>query len=232
LTLAWLAGNESITHCHQVSPTFLEQNCGVIEMRRLRMICPISCGCHEDVGDRVGFFGSGDWGCPNSCKALRSAAIAYTDHFGTPGWPGSACVDMTAPSMLNQSSHFSKWFRSWVVGLFQYLRSNLDSFRQVTTANVKFAAGFFFNENVTENITDHIVTGAMAKTIMSGSWELMPGVPHPYDQEGCAYLTGFVFQWLLGIDPCRSEHFRSLTLYCPVACACGSMVGCPGSCTP
>eukprot|EP00928_Gymnodinium_smaydae_P032048 TRINITY_DN23324_c0_g2_i1.p1 TRINITY_DN23324_c0_g2~~TRINITY_DN23324_c0_g2_i1.p1 ORF type:complete len:1265 (-),score=241.32 TRINITY_DN23324_c0_g2_i1:304-4029(-) len=248
LTLSSIVGNPDIKHCEQI-PFESLYLCNKMENRLLREICPLRCGCHSPVGYHVGFFGSGDWGCPDACDALRSARTRFDSENNNALEKTRGCDDVSASSLLPfdekayneinpmnfDFTDISLWFTPYIDGLFSYLFRDLQSFTQVVHRNVQLLGEFGILPSSTVGpLIQWILSGNIKDTILSGTWELMPGFPHPFAKTGCEYMTSWLIQWMFGFDACGSAgaEYRTLRYYCPDSCGCGAMSGCPTKCLP
>merc|ERR1711879_1133133 len=72
--------------------------------------------------------------------------------------------------------------------------------------------------------------GALLSVMLGGAWEFMPGVPHPRNLTGCDYLASSELKFILGMDLCSPEYYRSIRDICPISCGCGTMPECPFAC--
>merc|ERR1712157_605768 len=69
-------------------------------------------------------------------------------------------------------------------------------------------------------LVEWVTSGNMARSLLDGEWNLMPGMPHPRGLTGCEYLTSFEFNALLNSDLCESERHSSIKFLCPLSCGC------------
>jgi hypothetical protein len=69
-------------------------------------------------------------------------------------------------------------------------------------------------------LTNWVISGNMSQSILSGSWEMLPGVPHPRGLTGCDFLTSFEITALLNTNLCSAETYASIKSLCPVSCGC------------
>jgi len=217
LTLGWLVGDASVRTCNQLSSSRLYDLCGDINMSSLRAICPQTCGCTSYFGMPAGFFTAGPWGCSDTCTGEQvqnqNAFSVYFEH-------ARECKDIEPEAFFSRYQDIVPWFRQYIKGLFQYLKRDQASFDAHVDERLRWS----------DTLAEHIKTGAMVETILSGTWELIPGRAHPKGKKGCEYLTSVEINGLLGVDLCEDGLFRSLRFYCPVSCRCGSQNECPKTC--
>ena len=77
----------------------------------------------------------------------------------------------------------------------------------------------------------HIISGGMVEGLLGGTWELMPGVPHPRNLTGCAFLASYEFAILMNTVMCIPGEQRSIRNICPVSCHCTRLAtDCPFAC--
>ncbi|CAK0878954.1 unnamed protein product [Prorocentrum cordatum] len=82
-------------------------------------------------------------------------------------------------------------------------------------------------------LVDHVSTGALGRALVSGIWELSPGLAHPRGLTGCAFLASYEVTSLLNLDLCSDGVHAPLRWFCPEACGCDpsySMSQCPVAC--
>jgi hypothetical protein len=105
-------------------------------------------------------------------------------------------------------------------GLFETLLAT-PGFEDAVTQIVKHKSNLIRvpDENKTALIS-WVISGNMSQSILSGSWEMLPGVPHPRGLKGCAFLTSFEITALLNTNLCSAETYASLKSLCPIACGC------------
>uniref|UniRef100_A0A7S2AN26 Uncharacterized protein n=1 Tax=Alexandrium andersonii TaxID=327968 RepID=A0A7S2AN26_9DINO len=76
-----------------------------------------------------------------------------------------------------------------------------------------------------------IVNGSFLENVLNGHWDLLPGHPHPRGLQGCQFWTSWEVAFILGVNFCSAEKFRSLRPYCPTSCDCHrGMMQCPPLC--
>jgi hypothetical protein len=131
------------------------------------------------------------------------------------------CVDNLLEECRNMDLP-SFWFLLYVRGLFQYLTSMTDFKNRVHEVLSQTSLDLFTNMDTSteEELKEWIVNGSMAKSMVDGNWELMPGYAHPRSRTGCEYLASFEIKALLGIDLCAPESFMSIRFICPQTCGC------------
>lgn len=127
--------------------------------------------------------------------------------------------------------YIPRWLHGYINGLIAL--SSLDSsfsesVRRVATT---FEQLGHIQLGTSGRLWQHVVSRGIADTIVSGSWEIMPGSPHPRNLSGCPYLASFELQKLLRRDLCNPTDIRSIRHICPVTCGCGSMEDCPYVCS-
>jgi len=124
-------------------------------------------------------------------------------------------------------------FLLYARGLFDYLLS-LSGFRDSVTEVVgKDYAGIAPDEAQMAELVDHVSTGALGRALVSGIWELSPGLAHPRGLTGCAFLASYEVTSLLNLDLCSDGVHAPLRWFCPEACGCDpsySMSQCPVAC--
>ncbi|CAK0827702.1 unnamed protein product [Prorocentrum cordatum] len=124
-------------------------------------------------------------------------------------------------------------FLFYVRGLFEYLTSLSGFNDSVTEVVEKDYAGVNPDEGMMADLIEHVATGAMGRALVSGIWELMPGLAHPRGLSGCDFLASYEVTSLLNLDACADGDHTSLRFFCPKACGCGSSFGmdeCPVAC--
>merc|ERR1712061_461154 len=136
-------------------------------------------------------------------------------------------------------TNFRSYYSIYVHSLFEYLQSKVG-FRQ----RVDFSAtGLFLyttrfpysSQEIIGEVVEHYASGEAVNTLLSGGWEIMPGMPQPLGLNGCDYLASIEITALLTVDLCNPEgRFTSIRKWCPVACGClrpnGWAEECPFSC--
>ncbi|CAK0838547.1 unnamed protein product [Prorocentrum cordatum] len=83
------------------------------------------------------------------------------------------------------------------------------------------------------DLIEPVATGAIGRALVSGIWELMPGLAHPRGLSGCDFLASYEVTSLLNLDACADGDHTSLRFFCPKACGCDSSFGmdeCPVAC--
>jgi len=122
---------------------------------------------------------------------------------------------------------------TYVRGLFEYLTSLSGFNDSVTEVVEKDYAGVNPDEGMMADLIEHVATGAMGRALVSGIWELMPGLAHPRGLSGCDFLASYEVTSLLNLDACADGDHTSLRFFCPKACGCDSSFGmdeCPVAC--
>jgi len=200
-------------------------------------------------------FGSEAYGCPSSCVALRTAYDGFrSDHAGTtfPDMTTLGCEDATHLALTNPSIDFNtfpavnedgmlipydrdtvylpRWLHSYLTGLFSVLLQESTFSAYVRTGAFDFVSWGLIPEGWQTYLWEHVESAEIVQTILSGSWELMPGIPHPRNLTGCSYLASYELIILLGRDLCDASDFRSIKNICPQTCRCGAMPECPAVC--
>jgi len=131
------------------------------------------------------------------------------------------CVDNLVDECQNMDVP-SFWYLLYVKGLFEYLTSKTDFDHRVREVLTKTTLDLTTNmgPEAELELVDWIVNGSMAKSMVDGNWELMPGYAHPRGRTGCEYLSSFEIKALLGIDLCATKDFMSMKFLCPQTCGC------------
>lgn len=105
-------------------------------------------------------------------------------------------------------------------GLFETLLFH-PGFEDTVTRIVKHPSGIIaVPANNKTALVEWVTSGSMPQSILSGSWEMLPGVPHPRGLTGCAFLTSFEITALLNTDMCSTETYASIKPLCPESCGC------------
>jgi len=124
-------------------------------------------------------------------------------------------------------------FLFYAKGLFEYLMSTSGFQDSVTEVVEKDYAGINPNESMVTDLIEHVATGAMGRALVSGTWELMPGLAHPRGLSGCDFLASYEVKSLLNLDVCADGVYTNLRFFCPKTCGCDSSFGmdeCPIAC--
>lgn len=131
------------------------------------------------------------------------------------------CVDTLSDTCRNMDLP-SFWYLLYVKGLFEYLTSMTDFESRVREVLSQTSLDLMTNMDpeTQDQLAKWIVDGSMAKSMVDGNWELMPGYAHPRGRTGCEYLASFEIKALLGIDLCAPESFMSIKYLCPRTCGC------------
>jgi len=96
----------------------------------------------------------------------------------------------------------------YVRGLFDYSMSKPGFQDGVANVVREDYAGIAISEDMQNTLVQHISTGAMGRALANGSWDLMPGLPHPRGLTGCAFLTSYEITSLLNLDLCAEGRCR------------------------
>jgi hypothetical protein len=239
-----LMKNTSIEACADVSWHY----CTLREMTQLRALCPVRCNCHvpptyELVGNKkalAGYFQSPQGGCPQSCQPQleTSNTIRFVQGNAT-----GRCTDLEADDIVLKGSTRMKsssqcfvnntidadcselppkafWWLTFVAGLFEHLTADVAFPDIVNDTVTQSDSHFAVSSSTKPALVEWVSTGKMAQSFLDGSWDLMPGVPHPRGLRGCDYLTSFEVRSLLNTDLCSTEEYSSISFMCPVSCGC------------
>jgi hypothetical protein len=239
-----LMENTSIESCDDVSWHY----CTRREMSQLRALCPVRCNCHvpptyviEGRKAFAGYFQSPQGGCPQSCqkKLETSNEISFVtgesplargsvgkctdleqDEFFSFG-SADCLVDKTvAPDCSELPSAKAFWWLTFVAGLFEHLTADV-AFRDIVSDMVMQSGSHLdVPSTMKPEFVEWVSNGSMAQSLLDGTWDLMPGVPHPRGLKGCAYLTSFEVRSLLNTDLCSAGEYSSIRFMCPVSCGC------------
>jgi len=253
-----ILGNDSVTSCishfHLVAPL-----CGQHDQIKLRTYCPIACGCRDVFYDMLADFsgwpstayGSAAFGCPAGCARYREAVSEFN------AMSGEACVDTPAESLIfhgidgiteldsvplvDESGDIIAWPYSTVT-VPRWLAGYLRSIQQRNEAHSSYNASMYLATQESVNVGwisqehqvplwQHIISGGMVETVLGGTWEFMPGVPHPRNLTGCAFLASYEFGGMMNTILCVPEEQRSIRNMCPVSCHCTRLASeCPYAC--
>lgn len=209
-----------------------------------------------DIGDFTGWpatvFGSSEYGCPAACISFRAAVSSFLLEQNDPDMAiGSRCMDVPVGYLTNpdvrwrtfrsvnedgpipydsNSIYIPRWLHGYITGLHALLMYDSSFSESVWKQAHDFELWGLIEPGTADALWEHIISGGIVDTIVSGTWELMPGSPHPRNLTGCAYLASYELTVLLGRDLCEVGHIRSIRNVCPVTCGCGSMAECPAAC--
>jgi hypothetical protein len=238
-----LMENTSIESCDDVSWHY----CTRREMAQLRALCPVRCSCHvpptyELLGKKTlaGYFQSPQGGCPQSCQKqletsneisfvtgespLARGSVGKCTDLGQDKFVsfGSAdcLVDKTVASDCSDLPPEAFWWLTFVAGLFEHLTADVAFPDIVNDMVMQSGSHLDVPSNMKPEFVEWVSNGSMAQSLLDGSWDLMPGVPHPRGLTGCAYLTSFEVRSLLNTDLCSAEEYSSIRFMCPVSCGC------------
>jgi len=221
--------------------------------------CRDKWNSETDINDFTGWpatiFGSKSFGCPETCQAYRTALSAHMATLNSTVMTttlGVLCSDVAANGLVNPAVDFDslpavddagkpirydvdsiyvpRWFHAYIGGLLLELSLNPRFPEYVFKQALDFESVGAIQPGQAESLFQHVVSRDILKTIVGGTWELMPGTLHPRGLEGCAYLASYELRVLLGRDLCEPDNVRSIRHICPVTCGCGSMTECPVAC--
>jgi len=177
-------------------------------------LAPEGCGSADDDDFRAA---EHCCACGGGHGDVKSSLECY-DHFTEACWrlPPKAIV-----------------FVLYVRGLFEY-SMRVPGFRE-GVANVVETdyAGIAPDEATQIELIEQIATGEMARSLAGGSWDLVPGLPHPRGLTGCDFLASYEVTSLLNLDLCADGVHQHIKFLCPVACGCDESKGldeCPATC--
>jgi hypothetical protein len=235
--------NTSIESCDDVSWHY----CTRREMSQLRALCPVRCNCHvpptyviEGRKAFAGYFQSPQGGCPQSCqKQLETSnEISFVtgesplargsvgkctdleqDEFFSFG-SADCLVDKTVASDCSELPPKAFWWLTFVAGLFEHLTADVAFPDIVNDMVMQSGSHLDVPSTMKPEFVEWVSNGSMAQSLLDGTWDLMPGVPHPRGLKGCAYLTSFEVRSLLNTDLCSAGEYSSIRFMCPVSCGC------------
>jgi hypothetical protein len=184
--------------------------------------------------------------------------VRYRDSwFEYKAWIGATCTDtptenlvfhgidgiteLDAVPLMDESGDVAVWPKSTVTvprwlaahlrGVFEY-SSTHDAFNasMYQAAQDAVSVGSISQEQQVP-MWQHIVTGGIVDTVLGGTWEFMPGVQHPRNLTGCAFLASYEFTAAMNYDLCVPGTLRSIRHICPVSCLCTRLASeCPYGC--
>jgi len=230
MELRSVMGDDSITSCSDDLASAV-QLCADMNMSRFRALCPETCGCNDfasgfdDVtGWPATIFGCSVFGCPDSCKHVRTAISQWL--FQSQTGIGANCTDVPQEALTHPEVDFelSRWFSGYLTGLHSMLKQDTRFVEDL------WSRTHLMNEGTGAMQWNYIVSGDFLDALLNGDWHLSPGVPHPRNLEGCAFLASYEFTLLIGLDLCWTTEVRNIRNICPVSCRCGTMEGCPVRC--
>jgi len=231
-----LVANESAPKCNWEDTAALEfykPFCKNMLMDKIRTLCPSTCGCGREPGENfAGFFSHSAWGCPSSCDTYTRTIQEYTFLLmASQGEEAFKCEDVE-PSLMLTEPLYAEYTASYLTGLFEYLQLNGEIVSMGAKVKTMQAAGALDAQVFDDTYIDFITTdGALLALLLEGNWEMGPGLPHPRNLKGCAFLASPEFKFILGLDLCTPLHYRSIRDICPISCGCGTMTECPVQCT-
>jgi hypothetical protein len=131
-------------------------------------------------------------------------------------------VDKTIAADCSALPPEAFWWLTFAAGLFEHLTADV-AFPDIVTDMVNGMQSkkqIDLSWSMMTELVQWVSNGSMAQSFLDGSWSLMPGVPHPRNLTGCAYLTSFEVRSLLNTDLCSAEEYSSIRFMCPVSCGC------------
>eukprot|EP00931_Biecheleriopsis_adriatica_P003816 TRINITY_DN105576_c0_g1_i1.p1 TRINITY_DN105576_c0_g1~~TRINITY_DN105576_c0_g1_i1.p1 ORF type:complete len:755 (-),score=123.04 TRINITY_DN105576_c0_g1_i1:64-2301(-) len=208
----------SVSHC---SAPGVQELCHLRNYSQLRSLCPVVCGCIDAFEPAAALFATEQSGCPAICMATSSARIESNFQ-----WP---CSDWTPQQFTTKT-----FTRNYVRGLFQVLLMTAElsaaAVQQYRTVMATWLMPHLPNKTIYD-LSESLSNTTLQKDLMSGKWDIGPGVPHPRHLQGCAFWTSWEVQMLLGVDVCSPGGLHSLRMVCPTSCKCWSgQADCPISC--
>lgn len=177
-----------------------------------------------------GFFQHPAFGCPQDCRTLM---IEIQNAPNAIPWPCEDANETDFTTSLDRPSNgteelpFKDWYKQWQNGFWEFLLADASFAYRVES----MVHAIWGTNEVSDQVINHVVSGDMKATMLSGTWEIMPGMPHPRGLTGCDYLSSYEVTLILGYSLCDATYFRSIRHSCPVACECRrGMDDCPITC--
>uniref|UniRef100_A0A7S1QYD6 Uncharacterized protein n=1 Tax=Alexandrium catenella TaxID=2925 RepID=A0A7S1QYD6_ALECA len=204
-------------NCSQV-----KYKCDWWNMTSLRALCPVTCGCRDLADPAASFFAAGNYGCPAKCE--RDVVMVKQRKSPIPSVRD--CVDTLPASFVDDPA-----LRKYITIAMEQLLSHTSTLMTVHTALVDDGSSVGIPRARSGDAFKSIIDGRFLAAVLRGQWDLVPGYPHPRGLQGCRFWTSWEVRFLLGIDFCTIDKFRSLRPYCPKSCGCvQGRRQCPASC--
>jgi hypothetical protein len=215
--------------------------CGRLSSTSLRAMCPFACTCWEGILGYAGPFGTPSFGCPEQCVRATHLYVALLGSMFPCEDTGPANFTAETGYLPNAYSLFQEWgwnssfrffYLEYVSGLQEYVTGVATVSEGVESSTLVLSNLVLrLSELQLDSLRGHVLGGGFFEELAAGSWNLLPGTPHPRGLTGCDFLASYEVGLALNLDLCDEGKIASIRPWCPRACGCEwGMAGCPEAC--